>query len=270
MDENDRSSDDEQDRPQPPASRAASKSNAVPIVVIVLGVVVGIGVLACGGLTVLLLPAVQKVREAADRAHHQNNMKQMMLAFHFQHDTHTYVVPALKTKEGRPGLSWRVAILPYLEQESLYQQFQLDEPWDSPSNLRLLSAMPKVYAHKGVTEGTSNTHFRVFVGGGAMFDFDKKTHFAADSRSDVIGIKDGLGNTIMIVEAAQAVPWTKPDELVFDPTGPLPELGLPGKSYACIAVVDGSVRAIEKAKLQPDKLRAAITANGGETLFLDW
>jgi hypothetical protein len=180
-----------------------------------------------------------------------------------------YIEPAIMSKDGKPLLSWRVALLPYIESNNLYSQFKLDEPWDSVNNFRLLDQMPRIYAHKGATEGTSNTHYRVFVGGGAMFEYGKKTRVAA-SKPDEIGVSDGMSNTIEIVEAAQAVPWTKPDELVFNPNGPIPPLGVAGRSMVNIAMADGAVRTHDLKNLNPATLKAAITANGGEVLPADW
>src|SRR5205823_3426612 len=104
-----------------------------------------LGILGCFlGLAIpigLLVPAVQKTREAAQRLTVQNNMKQMSLAMINDADMNQgrmtpYAIFDKKT--GKPLLSWRVAILPYIEQDALYNQFHLDEPWDSPNNSRLI------------------------------------------------------------------------------------------------------------------------------------
>src|ERR1700676_3675353 len=97
-------------------------------------------------LIALLLPAVQAAREAARRAQCVNNLKQIGLAMHNYHSTYDCFPPAVTADDqGRPLLSWRVLILPYLEEAPLYAQFHLDEPWDSPHNLPLASKMPRVY-----------------------------------------------------------------------------------------------------------------------------
>ncbi|HEV3144296.1 MAG TPA: DUF1559 domain-containing protein [Gemmataceae bacterium] len=262
MRDNDRYDGDYYDRPR-------RSSSGVGIVLVILGIVGGVVVLIGGGLALLLIPAVGKVREAADRAQSMNNMRQMALGFDNQMSTQGYIEPAIMSKDGKPLFSWRVAILPYVENDNLYRQFKLDEPWDSAHNKPLLDQMPRIYAHQGATFGTSNTHYRVFVGGGAMFEYGKKTRFNAH-KPDEIGISDGTSNTIEIVEAAQAVPWTKPDELTFDPNGPLPALGVPGRKMVNIAMADGSVRAHDLKNLNPVTLKAAITANGGEVLGPDW
>ncbi|MBV9126015.1 MAG: DUF1559 domain-containing protein, partial [Planctomycetes bacterium] len=81
-----------------------------------------------------------RVRRSNERIQSINNLKQIALAFHSMNDTYNFMPPAaICGKDGRPLLSWRVAILPYIEQQNLYNQFRLDEPWDSPTNKKLLA-----------------------------------------------------------------------------------------------------------------------------------
>jgi hypothetical protein len=95
----------------------------------------------------LLLPAVQSAREAARRAQTQNQFRQVMLAMLTYESVRRTLPPqAICDDDGKPLLSWRVAILPYLEEGGLSNQFRLDEPWDSDHNLRLVEQMPAVYA----------------------------------------------------------------------------------------------------------------------------
>src|SRR5208337_936304 len=96
-------------------------------------------------LIALLLPAVQSAREAARRAQCVNNIKQIMLAMHNYISANNAFPRDITDKNGKPLLSWRVAILPYVEQGVLFDKFKLDEPWDSPHNQELLKYMPLVY-----------------------------------------------------------------------------------------------------------------------------
>src|SRR5207302_1956982 len=101
----------------------------------------------------LLLPAVQKVRMAAGRTRSANNLKQMALAtINYADAFGRAPAAAICDKNGKPLLSWRVAILPFIEQDNLYKQFHLDEPWDSDHNKKLLARMPNVYALPGVQQ----------------------------------------------------------------------------------------------------------------------
>jgi Protein of unknown function (DUF1559) len=208
--------------------------------------------------TALLVPAVQKVREAASRTQDQNNLKQMALAMHFYHEANRgFPAAAICDNNGKPLLSWRVAILPYLEQDPLYKQFKLDEPWNSEHNRKLIPLMPKLYEIPAAPPKPGETHYRVFVGGGAMFELNRKTRIA--------DITDGTSNTLMIVETADSVPWTKPEDIPYDAQKPLPKLGGFYAAGCNVALADASVRFMSLS-IAETTLRALITRAGGEAI----
>jgi prepilin-type processing-associated H-X9-DG protein len=217
---------------------------------------------ASGVLIGLMLPAVQAAREAARRAQCVNNLKQMALAIqNYESANNAFPKPAITDKDGKPLLSWRVAILPFIEQGALYNRFKLDEPWDSPHNRELIKEMPQTFAcpsRANVEPGT--TTYRVFVGPGALFEEGKDTTLA--------NITDGTTNTIMISESSEAVPWTKPDaELKFDPAAN-PSLFGAGSSHPGgfnTAFADGTVRFIANA-VNLNVFKALITRAGGEVV----
>jgi hypothetical protein len=166
---------------------------------------------------------------------------------------------AIYSKQGKPLLSWRVELLPYLDQKNLYDRFKLDEPWDSPHNVKLIWQMPDVFSGKGTNWVGDHqaTRFRVFSGKGAAFE-----------GTEGIPLKDftdGAATTILIVEANRLVPWTKPDLLPYLPDRPIPRLGEKEDGFHA-AFADGSVRFLK----EPDEktLRALITRNGGEKVKL--
>lgn len=216
------------------------------------------------GLATLLGQSVGKVREAAAHTVSVNNLKQMVLAMHAHHDvSKSLPAAAICDQAGKPLLSWRVAILPYIEQDQLYRQFKLNEPWDSAHNKKLIPLMPAIYAVPAAPTDpkSGQTHYRVFVGGGAAFEWSKGYRFA--------DIRDGTSNTIAIVEAAQSVPWTKPDELIFSKDAPLPKLGnFYGKGIFNAGLFDGTVRALP-TNIPEATLRAYITRDGGEVIPFD-
>jgi hypothetical protein len=225
-----------------------------------------------GGLSILLLPVVAigllslaqaKVREAADRIGHANNLKQIILALHSLNDVNGMMpAAAICDKNGKRLLSWRVAVLPYIGQDALFHQFKLDEPWDGPNNSKLIPLMPKTYAlPNDPAAATGSTYYRVFVGNGAAFDWCKGVPLS--------DFKDGPSNTILVVEATTAVPWTKPDELDFDPKGPAPQIGGHYQAGAVVGMADGSVHLISPT-VSPQTLKAAITRNAGDVLGPDW
>ena len=180
---------------------------------------------------------------------------------HNYHDTYGGFPPAsVVDKKGKPMLSWRVMVVPFVEQNALYMQFKLDEPWDSPHNKAILdkTPMPQVFALTGETKpGDKETHFRVLVNNGALFDPIQATKIQS--------ITDGTSNTIMVITAATGVPWTKPDEVEFDPKAD-PRKLFHMKDGGCnVAFADGSVRFL-KATIDPDTLKALITKAGGEVV----
>src|SRR5688572_21107042 len=154
---------------------------------------------------------------------------------HFYHDAHEGLPPhAGYSKEGKPLLSWRVLLLPWIEQKELYEQFNLDEPWDSPHNLPLLARMPEVYkpVEGGPPALENATYFQVFVGKGTAFEGEKGLNIKTD-------FPDGTSNTLLIAQAAHAVPWTKPEDLTYSPLEPLPKLsGIRPRSFQA-AFADG-------------------------------
>jgi hypothetical protein len=217
----------------------------------------------------------------ARRAQSQNNLKQMALSILSFNDTYRRLPPAAICDKitGKPLLSWRVILLPYLEQKPLFDEFKLDEPWDGPNNKKLLAKMPDVYAPLGVMpKEPHSTFYRVFVA-----TVDPKlppgsqhltawmtypapnTPFGAWGGPFPASISDGASNTIAIVEAAEAVPWTKPDELVYDARKPLPKLGGLFTDGFNVAWMDGSTRFIPH-RVDEKTLRALITANGNEVV----
>ena len=204
----------------------------------------------------MMTPAVGRLKEQATRGRSANNLKQIGLALHNYADTYnTFPSAAIVDKKGKPLLSWRVAILPYIEQDNLYKQFHLDEPWDSEHNKTLIAQMPKTFALPNNLSKPNETHYRVLVGGDSMWDWVQGVTFAQ--------ITDGLSNTWMVVEADGGVPWTKPDELEFDAKKPLPKFGTKFNGGFHALYADGSVRLYKKV---PTSAAAMITKSGGEVI----
>jgi hypothetical protein len=212
-----------------------------------------------------MLGSVTKVRESAARAQSQNNLKQIGIAMHNYHSSFSGLPPgAIYSKEGKPLLSWRVAILPYIEELNLYNQFHLDEPWDSPNNKPLLALMPKVYAAPGRAGQTDQTYYRIFhrkEGASGAFAEDHPVFDGQQSRQ-FWGITRGTSNTILVVETAESVPWTKPDELPFPVNGPIePLLGGIFKDRYNVLFADATVANYQKGKVSDKQLKAAITVD---------
>jgi hypothetical protein len=133
----------------------------------------------------------------------------------------------------RNGLSWRVAILPYIEQDQLYRQFKLDEPWDSPHNKKLIPLMPKLYESVGTSAQPGFTYIQTFVGANTINkDVTKGMRFPQ--------MVDGTSNTLLVAEGAMPVEWTRPDDIQVQPSQPI-RMGAPGSPFLRVVFADGTV-----------------------------
>jgi hypothetical protein len=249
------------------------------------GIILGTVGTLCTCLAGLAVPGTAAVRNEAAKQQSRNNLKQISLALINYGETYQRLPPAVVyDREGRPLYSWRVLILPFIEEDQLYREFHLDEPWDSPNNKPLLARMPKTYAPPGTTIAEPYaTYYQVFDGPGAAFNSDKTRGLqpfnavppgpngpvTMTSNTVVrfpVDFLDGTSNTFLVAEAAEAVPWSKPADLLFDPNAPPPKLGgLFGGDFN-VGLADGSVRLVPK-KTDAQTIRACITIAGGEPLF---
>lgn len=206
-------------------------------------------------------PLVRFAAPAMGRAdRNRNNLMQIGLALHNYHDTYNrFPHPASRDADGKPLLSWRVAILPFVEQQALYEQFHLDEPWDSEHNLALVEKMPPVYKHPKSDAPAGHTVYQAIVGDEIGFKPEGDLGFR--------NITDGTSNTIAAVEVEDefAVPWTKPEDVAIDPNDPWPPLGGHNTEGVNALFFDGSVRLIPYW-LEADKLWHLLTRGGGEVV----
>jgi hypothetical protein len=197
----------------------------------------------------------QKMQGAAVNMTGSNNLRQIALGMHGYLSTRGTFPPASQS-----GLSWRVHILPFIGEAELYKQFNLKEPWDSPHNKPLLARMPKVYAPPPTAGAPPNTtYYQVLVGPDAAFNDKQGAGLGA--------FKDGTSTTLLVVEAAQPVEWTKPADLAYDKNKPLPRLGYSPQGFFG-AFADGTVRLIPP-RTDEKLIRGLITPRGGEMVDLN-
>ena len=189
-----------------------------------------------------------------------NNLKELALAVHNHLDTNNVFPANIVSADKKPLLSWRVQLLPALDMKDLYNEFKLDEPWDSKHNIKLLSKIPKVFLTGTESKDSTDTYYQGFAHADAMFPPGLQLRIAH--------ITDGLSNTLLFVEAGTAVPWTKPADLPYDANKPLPKLGGPFKDVIHGAFADGAVMPI-KREFDEKTMRLAITRNDNEVVEVD-
>jgi hypothetical protein len=233
----------------------------------------------------LAITPLQAARTAAGRAQSMNNLKQLALAMHNYHDRHGRFPPqAIRGQDGKALLSWRVSILPYLDADSLYKEFHLDEPWDSDHNKKLIEKMPAVFASpslgserraRGLTSYLAPLKRPVpVVAFPPADDAQKPVQSGKDEMvfdriegTKIQQITDGTSNTILLLEAnpKSAVVWTKPDGLVMDQNDLFKDLrGQPDDGFCC-NFCDGSAHFL-KNTLDPTTFWRLLLMNDGQAV----
>ncbi|MEX0978189.1 MAG: DUF1559 domain-containing protein [Pirellulales bacterium] len=248
-----------------PVSPQPQKSGSSPAVIIIIIVVGGFFfLLFCGGIMVaLLLPAIQGAREAARRNVCNNHMKQIGVALQSYHDVHKTFPPAyIADANGRPMHSWRVLILPFLEENEVYKKYDFNEPWDGPNNSKLSGQAPSVFTCPSSPDMNDQTNYVAVVG--------NETMWPGATAVKIRSIRDGLSRTIAVIETTgSGINWLEPRDLTLDEAllGIKPQAaqgissGHPGVVDALYG--DGSVLFLPE-DVPRESLRALFTINGKE------
>ncbi|HEV7279668.1 MAG TPA: DUF1559 domain-containing protein [Pirellulaceae bacterium] len=251
--------------PLPPRQTAAPKAGWGSILLQIAVVLLIVGVLV----TLLAQPVLSGGRGEASRTACSNNLKQLAVALHIYHERYGALPAQCVTDEnGRPMHSWRVALLPFLEESKLYDDYDFEQPWDSSYNRAVCEVPIDLFScpRAAVSEGGdfSLTNYFVVTGDGTMFGPDRWTKF-----SDVT---DGLSNTIMIVECNSPdfrVKWYEPRDIPFDemefklnpPRGIGVSSAHPGVAH--VALADGSVRSVAGESVGESAFRYLLIRNDG-------
>jgi hypothetical protein len=196
------------------------------------------------------------VDAATSNAKSQSKLKQIALAMHSYESMYGHLPPAaIRAEEGTPLLSWRVAMLQYLAEDGLYKQFHLDEPWDSPHNLGLLARMPAIYRAPGQNQDANSRYYQILVG--------KNTAFERDGLK-LANFYNEVSKVLLVVDAADAVPWTKPQDVTFDDAPLIPKLGgsirekwfySPRADRFSAATADGAVQTYWRSEIDEATVR---------------
>ncbi len=231
--------------------------------------------------------AIEAAREAVNYSQSVINLKQIMLALHNFESVYGHFPPAvIYGPDGKPWHSWRTLLLPYLEQNALYNRYDFSQSWDSPKNKAVVETVVPVFQDPVYGKSTLPvTHYAAIVGEKAIFrptgakiTITAQPLFGMEPGARSLAeITDGTSNTIMIapVSPDRKIPWAKPEDIVFD--ADFPDLGEPGgiampygsavgkNQRAPVARADGSVFALPQITPK-DTVRAFVTINGGELI----
>jgi RNA polymerase sigma factor (sigma-70 family) len=199
-------------------------------------------------------PAERKAHRA-DQELCSNSLKQIMLAIHNYAAANNVLPHDITDKDGKPLLSWRVEILPYIEQQGLYMEFKRDEPWDGEHNKKLMAKMPNIYRLGFQKKDDKKSYFQGFAGAKTAFEPGKKLNF--------VDFTDGTSNTLGVVVLGPSVDWSKPADIAYDPNKPLPKLDVPYNNLFTAGFMDGSVHSF-KPELDPKVLKMLIERDDGQ------
>ncbi|MDB2686992.1 DUF1559 domain-containing protein [Mariniblastus sp.] len=205
----------------------------------------------------MLLPAVGSVRQAAMDTTSLNNLRQISLAS-LNHESAFMRMPSDGPIDGNEdNFSWRVRILPFIEQNNLYDQIKFDEPWDSDHNKSVLAKTPDVFKSPGRDLPEGMTVYRGFGGEKGLGVLGGK-----DGKGARIGsISDGTSNTILVAEVPDemATHWAKPG--LLDVSEDVVKEMLKAKDLL-VTFVDGSTHRIP-ATIEPKELLKLLGKNEG-------
>ena len=235
--------------------------------IIILAVVCGVMIMCGGILVALLLPAVQAAREAGRRASCMNKIKMISLAMENYASTNINCFPPASGGAEGHEMSWRVAILPYIERNDLYRQYRPNEPWNSPANLALVKRMPRDFRCPSDTDaGDGETSYVMITGKNTIGG-------VAGSRGTGLSeITDGTANTILVAEVhGLKIPWTEPRDITLDELQQRLKSGggrIGHVSGFNVAFADGAVRHLSYT-IDPETLRRLAIINDGQPVDVE-
>jgi hypothetical protein len=208
----------------------------------------------------VLADTIRERKDSAERSTVGLSFRDILIAMHRYLDANgTLPAHAIYSKAGKPLLSWRVALLPYLDEGKLYAEFKLDEPWDSPNNKKLIARMPRVYQSPKMRDARPGlTTYLAAIGKEFIFTGTMVGTLMKE-------IHDGTSNTAILVDVNDetGVIWTKPDDLVVDKKDPWKGLLGHYPAFVLVGMADGSMMRVAKTA-KSEALWALFTRAGGD------
>ncbi len=203
-------------------------------------------------------------RHAARHTQCKNNLKQIGLALHNYHDTYGAFPPVYTVDaDGKPLHSWRTLLLPYMDQQPLYNRIDFTKPWDDPVNVAALKDHPWPYPYYLCPEVKGQQDHTTY-----MAVVTPQSCLRRGASCSLKDITDGTSNTLLVIEvdAEHAVPWMSPndvDEALLLGFGAKSKMSHTGGWHALLA--DGSVRFLS-INLPAEQRHALVTIDGKDTV----
>ena len=192
---------------------------------------------------------------AAARTQSMNNIRQLGLAMHNYHDAYGSLPPSVIVHESGHRHSWRIAILPFIGERKLYNEYRMNEAWDSPHNAKVTERIPEFFKHPNADPESLETNYFAVVGDGAVFDGDDGTKLSQ--------VGDGTSRTVLLVEGKKKTHWAKPEDIPFDPKQLRGALGGFSENGTCVLFCDCHVQFLSNNVTAEDWYKL-ITINGRE------
>ena len=164
--------------------------------------------------------------------------------------------PYSHRRNGKPLLSWRVALLPFMGHEELFRKFNLEEPWDSDHNRKLLSEIPEEFLYADLDDQTLT---RIAMPSGRSMFWNPNSDFTYDR------CRDGLKHSVLFYETSKPIPWTKPTEPLIESDNPHKSIYWHSNELGYVATASHEQKRIGE-KMSKDDLTSVLTANGGEVV----
>lgn len=219
----------------------------------------------------LLMSSTFTIRDGpSGSAYCSNNMRQIMIALYNYHDAHGRLPPAYVADEstGQPMHSWRVLILPYMEEYAIYDQYDFDEPWNGPNNSKLAAQTPYCFSCPLHETDDGQTTYKIISDAGAAFDGTNSRTFS--------DFGDGVSNSIVLVEDTEnPINWMQPDDVDIDAA--IKILNEDSKFHhikeetfrriifgSHIGIANGAISSVLPGEIKPEVLRRLmLISNGG-------
>jgi hypothetical protein len=198
-------------------------------------------------------------REQASQVMVTNAMKQVGLAIHNYYASEKSLPPLYySSPDGTPLLSGRVALLPHIEQQAMYNAVRLDQAWNSEANRQFFSTLIPVYCQSPQLGAKTTIRFPVYPG---------SLWHGQGPPKDFRDVKDGTSNTIAAINAPEhaAIEWANPQPWVLSVDDPMSDV-FGDRVTATVVLLDGAALVLKKSEMTNDKLKAMLTIDGGESI----